>query len=71
MGRLAEHYLAHRNGRGAAPEEELFGSFLDAGRLAWPGIVISDEELVAHLARSCPSLPDPELRARYDGTCAR
>ena len=62
MGRLAEHYLAHRNGRGAAPEEELFGSFLDAGRLAWPGIAISDEELVAHLARHCPSLPDPALR---------
>ena len=62
MGGLAEHYLAHREGGGGAPAEGLLRRFVDVGRRVWPSLAVSDEDLMEHLARRCPTLPDPELR---------
>jgi hypothetical protein len=65
MPGLAETYLANRTQ--AEPEtadlEPTLRGLCEEGRRAWPGIDLTDEEFVAHLARCCPTRPEAALKA--------
>ncbi len=69
-GRLAAQFLAQLDEarRARLPDanalEEVLAQQLAAARAAWPGVALSDEKFLAHLARHLPDDGAPLLRLR-------